>query len=52
MLTLIVVLIVLAALGILGAVIKGLLWLTLLASIAFVIALAYGWSKLKSASAG
>ncbi len=51
MITLLIVLIVLAALGILGAVVKGLLWLTLVAAVLFVIAGAVGWSKLRSATA-
>ena len=49
MVPLIIVLVVLAALGILGAVVKGLLWLTLIAAIAFVVAAIYGWSKIKAA---
>ncbi len=52
MFVLIIVVVLLAALGILGAVVKGLLWLTVLAAIAIVVALGYGWSKLKSATAG
>lgn len=46
---LIIILLLLAALGILGAVVKGLLWLTLIAAIAFVAASIWGWTKLKSA---
>ena len=48
MAALIIVLIVLAALGILGAIVKGLLWLTLIAAVAFAIAAVVGWSKLKA----
>lgn len=48
MLTLLIVLIILAALGILGAVIEGLLWLTLIAGVLLGVSLAYGWFKLKS----
>lgn len=46
---LIIILLLLAALGILGAVIEGLLWLTLIAAIVFVVAAIFGWTKLKSA---
>lgn len=52
MLTLILVLVLLAALGILGAVVEGLLWLTLIAAVAIAVALIYGWSKLKGAVEG
>ncbi|MEZ5226279.1 MAG: hypothetical protein R2710_06285 [Acidimicrobiales bacterium] len=48
MLTFVIVLVLLAALGILGAVVKGLLWLTFIASLVFVVALAYGWSKFRT----
>ena len=49
MVTLLIILL-LAALGILGAVIEGLLWLTLIAGVLLVVGLVYGWSKLKASS--
>jgi len=50
MVTLLIILIILAALGILGAVVEGLLWLTLIAAVLLVVGLVYGWSKLKASS--
>lgn len=47
MLKLIIILLVLAALGVLGLVVKGLLWLTLFAAIAFLIGAVWGWWKFK-----
>lgn len=47
MVTLLIVLIALAVLGILGAVIEGLLWLTLIAAVMLVAGVAFGWSKVK-----
>lgn len=44
------VLIALALLGILGAVVKGLLWLTLIAGILLVAGLVYGGFKFKGSS--
>ena len=48
MTAIVIVLILLLLLGILGAVIKGLLWLTLIAVVLFVAAGVFGWSKFKS----
>ncbi|MEP1123383.1 MAG: hypothetical protein ABJH68_05770 [Ilumatobacter sp.] len=45
-----IVLILLLLLGILGAVIKGLLWLTVIAIVLFVGAGVYGWFKFKRRS--
>lgn len=50
MVTLLIVLVVLAALGILGAVVEGLLWLTLIAGVLLVVGLVYAWSRLKALS--
>ena len=47
---LILAIIVLLALGILGAVVKGLLWLTLIAVIVFVIGGVVGYSRFKGTS--
>lgn len=47
MATLVVVLIILFALGILGAVIKGLLWLTVVAAVLFVLGAVFGGLKLR-----
>lgn len=44
----VIVLVLLLLLGILGAVIKGLLWLTLIAVVLIVAASAYGWFKFKT----
>lgn len=49
MVVFIIVVILLAAVGILGAVVEGLLWLTAIAILAVVAAAAYGWSRLKAA---
>ncbi len=51
MVAFLIVLIILAALGILGAVIKGFLWLTAIAFVLFIGALVYGWTQLKSRQA-
>lgn len=50
MLLLIVVLVILAALGVLGFVIKGLLWLGLVAVVLFVVVGIAGWIKGKSSA--
>lgn len=42
--------IVLLLLGILGAVIKGLLWLALIGAIVILAAAAYGWFRLRAAT--
>jgi hypothetical protein len=47
---LIVVIVILLLLGVLGAVIEGLLWLTLFAVVFIVAAAVYGWFKLRSGS--
>lgn len=44
----IIILVLLAVLGILGAIIEGLLWLTLAAVVLFVVGAVVGWFKLKS----
>lgn len=46
---LLVIVLVLLALGILGAVIKGLLWLTLVAVVLIAGTIAYGWWRLRRA---
>lgn len=48
MFTLLVILVLLAALGILGAVIKGLLWLTAIAALVFVAVAVYGYFKFRA----
>lgn len=48
MIALLIIVIILFALGILGTVIKGLLWLTLIAAVLIVASVAYGWFKLRS----
>lgn len=48
--TLVIILILLALLGILGAVVKGLLWLTLIAVALFVAGLVFGFFKSKSSA--
>lgn len=50
MTALLIVLVILLALGILGTVVKGLLWLTLIAAILFVLGVAYGAWKLRGSS--
>lgn len=40
-----IIVIVLFALGILGAVVKGLLWLTFVAVVLVVVAIGYGWFR-------
>lgn len=50
MVALLVIVIVLFALGILGAVVKGLLWLTLLAAVLVVATVAYGWVRHKGSA--
>lgn len=47
MTALLIIVIVLFALGILGTVVKGLLWLTLVAAVLIVAAVAYGWFLLR-----
>ncbi|HET8930899.1 MAG TPA: hypothetical protein VFN21_09605 [Acidimicrobiales bacterium] len=47
---LLIIVIVLFALGILGAVVKGLLWLTFIAVVLIVAAIAYGWFRFKRRS--
>jgi uncharacterized protein YqfA (UPF0365 family) len=42
--------IVLLALGVLGAVVKGLLWLTAIAAIVFVLGAAFGYFRLRGSS--
>ncbi len=42
--------IVLLALGVLGAVVKGLLWLTLIAAIVFVVGAVFGYFRFKGSS--
>jgi hypothetical protein len=48
MTTLLIILLLLALLGVLGAVIEGLLWLTLIAVALFVGASLFGWFKLRN----
>lgn len=48
MTVLILVIVLLLLLGVLGAVIKGLLWLTLIAAIVIAALAAYGWWKLRN----
>ena len=43
MVALLIILLILLALGILGAVVKGLLWLTLIAIVLILGLIAYGW---------
>lgn len=50
MVALLIVVIILFALGILGAVVKGLLWLTLIAAVLVVATIAYGWVRYQSSS--
>lgn len=50
MAALVIVIIVLLLLGVLGAVIEGLLWLTLIAAILVVGGIVFGWFKFKSSS--
>ena len=50
MVALIAVLLVLVALGILGAVVEGLLWLVAIAVVLFVVSSIYGYIKLKGAT--
>ena len=47
MATLIIIVLLLLALGLLGAVAKGLLWLTAIVALLLVASLAYGWWKLR-----
>lgn len=47
MAVIIIVLIALLALGILGTVVKGLIWLTIIAAILFVVGAAFGATKLR-----
>lgn len=48
MTALVIILVLMLLLGILGAVIKGLLWLTFIAVVLFVGAGVYGWFKFKT----
>lgn len=50
MIALIIVIVLLALLGILGVVVKGLLWLTLIAVVLGLAAGAYAWFKLRGTS--
>ena len=50
MTAIVIILILLLLLGILGAIIKGLLWLTLIAVVLFIASGVYGWVKFKSRS--
>jgi hypothetical protein len=50
MVALLVIIIILIAVGILGAVIKGLLWLTLIAIILIGVTMGYGWVKRKTSA--
>lgn len=47
MVGLLIVLVVLLALGVLGTVVKGLLWLTAVAAVLLLLGMAYGWWKFK-----
>lgn len=46
----IIIVLILLAVGALGAVVKGLLWLTLIAALLIVGAMVYGWFKVKGTS--
>ena len=48
MTAIVILIVVLLALGLLGAFVKGLLWLTFVAGLLLVIAIAYGVSKLRT----
>jgi hypothetical protein len=50
MIALIIIILLLALLGILGVVVKGLLWLTLIAVVLLLAAGAYGWFKLRGST--
>jgi len=50
MIALIVIIVLLALLGILGVVVKGLLWLTLIAVVLGLVAGAYVWFKLRGST--
>lgn len=50
MAALLIIVIILFALGILGTVVKGLLWLTFIAAILIVATLAFGWLRLRDPS--
>ncbi len=52
MIPFIIVVILLAALGILGAVVKGLLWLTFIAALLIVGAVGFGYFKFRSTKSG
>ena len=45
--TILIILVLLALFGILGAVVEGLIWLTLIAAVLFVAGLAFGYFKFK-----
>lgn len=47
MTTVLVILVILLALGVLGAVIEGLLWLTLIALVLIAASAVYGWFRFK-----
>ena len=49
-LLLVLAIIVLLAFGILGAVLEGLFWLTVIAAIVFVVGAVLGWSRLRGSS--
>ncbi len=50
MTALIIVLIILLALGVLGAVVKGLLWLTAIALVLALAGMAFGWWRFRGSS--
>ena len=50
MAALVILLLILFAFGVLGAVVEGLLWLTLIAALLIVGGIAYGWWKFKGAT--
>lgn len=50
MAALLIVVIILFALGILGTVVKGLLWLTVVAAIAIIATIAFGWVRLRGSN--
>lgn len=47
MAAILIVVVLLLALGVLGAVLEGLLWLTAIAVVLVLVAVAYGWWRLK-----
>lgn len=52
MLIVVIALVLFAALGILGAVVKGLLWLSLIAVVLIGVTVAYGWRKFGGSRTG